>query len=169
MQLACVRGHSDVEVVNVQRRAASVRRFADDVAQQIERFGEGRGEGELECLGSRLTFACLRQIGGEKTIDDDGVKLSVVGVRQSVAAFDFGEEALCDEQALVFKGGRKHHIGPQLAMRAALAPAGVGRGRRVPDARGRANRRRCTNASLRLHAKEKKDRTIAFRLRCRPA
>jgi hypothetical protein len=34
--------------------------------------------------------------------------------RQTVAAFDLGQEALGHEEALLFNGGRKHHIIPQL-------------------------------------------------------
>jgi hypothetical protein len=40
---------------------------------------------------------------------------------QAVAAFDLGEEALSHEEALLFKGGRKHHIFPQLVLPSRLA------------------------------------------------
>jgi hypothetical protein len=33
-------------------------------------------------------------------------------MRQAVATFDFGQETLGHEDALLFKGGRKHHIVP---------------------------------------------------------
>jgi hypothetical protein len=40
---------------------------------------------------------------------------------QAVTALDLGEEALCDQQALLLKG-RKHHISPRLRV---PAPAGA--------------------------------------------
>src|SRR5688572_5948233 len=40
---------------------------------------------------------------------------------QAVAAFDLGKEALGHEEALLFKGGRKHHIYPQLVSPVRLA------------------------------------------------
>ena len=62
-------------------------------------------------------------------------------VRQTVTAFDLGEESAGDEKPLLFNGGREHHIGPQDDGPAELAPAGVER-RATPDAREpRAKRR----------------------------
>jgi hypothetical protein len=122
--------------VNIERRTPSVPRFAHDVAEQIEGLGKGRGERELERLGSGLTLARLRQVGGKETIDDEGMKLSAWRMRQSVTAFDLVEEALRDQETLMFKGGRKHHIVPQLAAPTVLAPAGrgIGRAARTPEA-----------------------------------
>jgi hypothetical protein len=40
---------------------------------------------------------------------------------QAVASFDLGEEPLSHEEALLFKGGRKHHIFPQLVLPSRLA------------------------------------------------
>jgi hypothetical protein len=40
---------------------------------------------------------------------------------QAVATFDLGEEPLSHEEALLFKGGRKHHIYPQLVTPGRLA------------------------------------------------
>ena len=79
-------------------------------------------------------------------------------VWQAVAAFDLGKEALGDEEALLFKGGRKHHIGPQDD-----GPASW-RGRRkerraAPDARKPRARRRATDCGAEGDAKENKDRT----------
>jgi hypothetical protein len=42
-------------------------------------------------------------------------------MRQAVAAFDLGKDALGHEEALLFKGGRKHHIYPQLVSPVRLA------------------------------------------------
>jgi hypothetical protein len=49
----------------------------------------------------------------------------LVGVWQTVAAFDLGEETLSDQEALLFQGGSEHHIGPQLEV-----PAWLARGRK---------------------------------------
>jgi hypothetical protein len=42
-------------------------------------------------------------------------------MRQAVAAFDLGQETLGHEEALLFNGGRKHHIVPQRESPARLA------------------------------------------------
>jgi hypothetical protein len=42
-----------------------------------------------------------------------------------VAALDLGEEALCEQQALLLKGGRKHHISPRLRVPAPSGAAGM--------------------------------------------
>ena len=55
-------------------------------------------------------------------------------VRKTVAAFDLGEEALGDEEPLLFNGGREHHIIPQDDGPAELAPAGDGK-EGAPDTR----------------------------------
>jgi hypothetical protein len=54
------------------------------------------------------------------------VDFSLSGMRQAVATLDLCEEALRHESALLFNGGRKHHIFPQLA-----SPARLAHGRQV--------------------------------------
>jgi hypothetical protein len=44
---------------------------------------------------------------------------------KAVAALDLGEEALCKQQALLLKGGRKHHISPRLRVPALSDAAGM--------------------------------------------
>jgi hypothetical protein len=52
------------------------------------------------------------------------VDFSLSGVRQAVATLDLEEEALRHEDALLFNGGRKHHIYPQLVSPVVWRPTG---------------------------------------------
>jgi hypothetical protein len=49
------------------------------------------------------------------------MNFSVCGVRQAVASFDLGQEALRHEKALLFNRCREHHIVPQRQLPARLA------------------------------------------------
>jgi hypothetical protein len=120
--------------VDVEGGAAPIGRFAHDVAEEVQCLGEGPGKGVFQRAWGGLAFACFREIGGEKTIGDDGEKVAVIRGRQTVTAFDFGQETLGHEQALLFQVGRKHHILPLLVVPACLAPGRRERWGGAPDA-----------------------------------
>ena len=101
-----------VEIMDVQGSAKSGVGLFHYPPQEIQGLGQTPGEGELERGRRGLTIPGLGEVGGEETVDDDGVDLSIGGMRQAVATFNFGQEALSHEEALLFKGGRKHHIVP---------------------------------------------------------
>jgi hypothetical protein len=68
-----------------------------------------------------LPVSCLREIGGKKAFDDDRMNFTISRVRQAVATFDLGQEALRHKEALLFKRCWKHHIFPQRDLPARLA------------------------------------------------
>jgi hypothetical protein len=80
--------------------------------QEIQGLSQTPGEGELERGRRGLTIPGLGEVGSQETLDYDGVDLSIGGMRQAVATFNFGQEAPGHEEALLFKGDRKHHIVP---------------------------------------------------------
>src|SRR5262245_23112404 len=143
VHLVRLRGDHGVEIVNVERGALAVGCLAHYLLQQSQRVLEAGGEGVLERERRRFALPGLREIGGEKAIGDDGVNVSFSGMGQAVTTLDLGEEALCDQQALLLKGGSKHHISPRLREPATAGAAGwwlaVGR-RQRPE---RAARWRC--------------------------
>ena len=73
----------------VEGSAAALRRFADDVAEQVERVDDCRRECVFESLWRRFAFAGFREIDAEEPVHDDGVELALKRVRESVATFDF--------------------------------------------------------------------------------
>jgi hypothetical protein len=87
----------------------------------VEGLGEGSREGKLERGGSGFAVSGFRDVGSEKTVYNDGVNVSISGVRQAVATFDLEQEALGHEEALLFNRCRKHHIVPQRHSPARLA------------------------------------------------
>jgi len=114
-------GKPGVEIVHVQRGPTAAGGLTHYLSHQIECLTQASGEGVLECEWRRFPFTGLREIGGKKSLDDDGGNFSAYRMGQTVATFDLGEEALSHEEALLFKGGRKHHIYPQLVSPACLA------------------------------------------------
>jgi hypothetical protein len=52
------------------------------------------------------------------------VNVAFDGMGQAVTTLDLGEEALCDQQALLLKGGRKHHISPRVWVPAPMGATG---------------------------------------------
>src|SRR6476661_2124793 len=92
VRLPCVRGDPDIQVVHVEGGAPTIGRFADHVAQQVQRVGQRAREGVFERLRYWLTFPGFGEVDSEEAVQNDGVKLALNGVRQSVATFDLGEE-----------------------------------------------------------------------------
>jgi hypothetical protein len=89
----------------VERGSATVIGFVDHVSQQLQCIGEAGGEGVLEREWRRLPLSGLGKIGGEEAVDDDRGNFSLIGVRQTMTAFDLAEESRCDQHALLFKDG----------------------------------------------------------------
>ena len=136
-----------IQIVHVQGCPAPAGGFAHYLPHEIQRFTQTRGERVLECEWRGLSVSGLWEIGGKESVDDNGVDFSLCGMRQAVAAFDLGKEALSHKEALLFNRGRKHHIYPQLASPARLAHdrqvIGAGDARRLESRRYGGT---CTNA-----------------------
>jgi hypothetical protein len=103
---------SGIEIMNVNGGPRAAGGFGHYPPQEIQRFTQAGGKSVLEREWRRLPISGLREIGGQETVDNYRVNFAFGGVRQSVAAFDSGEEALGHEEALLVYGGRKHHIIP---------------------------------------------------------
>jgi hypothetical protein len=128
------RRDAGIEIVDVQRGPRTARGFRHYLAHEIQCLTEAAGKGVLQGEWRRLAVPGLGEIGGKESVDYDGGDLSLSGTGQAVAAFDLGEEPLGHEEALLFKGGRKHHIYPQLVSPVRLAHDRQVIGMATPDA-----------------------------------
>jgi hypothetical protein len=153
--------------VDVEGGAKSGVGFTHYTPDYLESLGKAPGEGKLDRRGRGFAVSAFRDIGGEKTVYNDRVNISISWVRQAVATFDLGQEALGHEEALLFNRCREHHIVPQGHL-----PARLAFGRLVNEAGG-ARRPRwklsdlCTNAKDECPRKRTKTELHAIRL-CSP-
>jgi hypothetical protein len=139
--------------MDVERRPKSGIGLGHYLPKEIQGLGQTPGKGELERGRRGLTIPGLGEVGGKKTVDDDGVNFSISRMGQAVATFDSGQEALGHEEALLFKGGRKHHIVPQREL-----PARLACGRQVT---GAGDARRPETADRGITSTNAKDRNSA--------
>jgi hypothetical protein len=142
---------SGVEIMNVNGGATSGGGFGHYPPQEIQCFAQAGGESVLERERRRLPIPGLREIGGQKTIDDYMVNFAFGRVRQSMAAFNSGEEALGQEEALLVYGGRKHHIIPHFE-----SPA-PGARRQVEWAGGASRLATAASGNMSTNAKDMED------------
>src|SRR3712207_6142822 len=99
--------------MDVQRGTRSAVALAHDAPNHVQGLCQSRRKSEFQSGRRRLAIPGLREVDDKKAIDNDRVYFSVCGVWQAVATFDFRQETLRHEEALLFNRCWKHHIVPQ--------------------------------------------------------
>src|SRR6476646_2015488 len=106
------RSRAHIEIMNVKGGAKTTVGLTDDFPQDVDSLCQSGREREFQRQWCGLTISGFWQVSNQKAVDNNWMDFAICGVQQAVAAFDFRQETLGHEEALLLKGFWKHHIVP---------------------------------------------------------